>query len=229
MSLNYWDLDSIRDRMKNYDIKYMEIYDEIFDHISSAIEEKQNEGDTRKIPVIFDEVVEIHFGGYQGVEQLAKTQEADYRQKIRKRIWANFMHYINFNSFIFTVLLVLLSLMIPAGKLTFGVIACMLFITAYSPALYVYFKLRRIKPTGEKKSLVYSQTIRRANLPALLFYWALWIPRLPYLIMDKDMPYKLYNIQPAILAFLLALMLIYNFSCIRLCKQELEQISFAKN
>ena len=135
MSLNYWDLDLIHERMKEYDIKYREIYDELFDHISSAIEEKQNAGDSRNLSVIFDEVIATHFGGYLGIGKLAVTQERDYRRKVRKRIWANFMYYVNFKSLAFTVLIMLMSLMLPTGKLTFGVIGGLLIVAAFAHIL----------------------------------------------------------------------------------------------
>ena len=228
MSLDYWNLDLIHERMKEYDIKYREIYDELFDHISSAIEEKQNAGDSRNLSVIFDEVIATHFGGYLGIGKLAITQERDYRRKVRKRIWANFMYYVNFKSLVFTILIMLMSLMLPTGKLTFGVIGGLLIVAAFAPSAYVYFKLKRIKRPGEKKSLVYIETIRRANLPTLIIYCAIGFPQLPYQILGEEPPFKLYNIPPVILAFVLALMLIYNFSYVRLCKQELEQFALAE-
>jgi len=228
MSLDYWDRDLIHERMKNYDIQYREIYDEIFDHISSAIEEKQHSGDTRKISIIFDDVVASHFCGYEGVAKLEMTQKSDYLRKVRKRIWANFMYYVNLKSLAFTVLIMLMSLMLPTGKLSFGIMVGLLIVAGFAPSAYVYFKIRRIKRPGEKKSLIYNETIRRANLPALVIYCGIWMPKLPYIIFDKEPPFKLYNVPPVILAFVLALMLIYIFSYVRLCKQELEQFVLAE-
>ena len=106
--------------------------------------------------------------------------------------------------------------------------AGLLIVAAFTPSAYVYFKIKRINRRGEKKSLVYIETIRRANLPTLIIYCAIWMPKLPYMILDKEPPFKVYNTPPVILALVLVLMLIYNFSYVRLCKQELEQFVLAE-
>ena len=105
MKLNYWELDSIHTRMKSYDIKYQEIYNELFDHIVTAIEQKRAEGDTRSIEKMYTEVIDVQFGGYYGVEMVAKSHEAGYKKKVRKLIWGNFRSYLNYQSLLFTAIL----------------------------------------------------------------------------------------------------------------------------
>lgn len=55
MKLDYWEMDYIHTRMKNYDIKFQEIYNELFDHIVTAIEEKREAGDTATIERMYTE------------------------------------------------------------------------------------------------------------------------------------------------------------------------------
>lgn len=221
MKLDYWDLDYIHTRMKNYEIKYQEIYNELFDHIVTAIEEKRAEGDTRSMEKMYTEVTDNQFGGYYGIERVAKSHEDGYKKKVMKLVWGNFRHYLNYQSLIFTAALIGISFTLPPTKLTAFIIAIMIIVVAIHSSAYAYIKLRRIKPSKGKTSLVYSHTIAQANLPMMFLYTLLWLPRLPALFSDK---YKLTlpHFHPAILAFELAMILIYDMSCMRLCQQELK-------
>jgi len=222
MKLNYWELDSIHTRMKSYDIKYQEIYNELFDHIVTAIEQKRAEGDTRSIEKMYTEVIDVQFGGYYGVESVAKSHEAGYKKKVRKLIWGNFRSYLNYQSLLFTAILTGISFTLPHTKPTVIILTIMMFIIAIHSSAYAYIKLRRIKPSKGKTSLVYSHTITQANLPMMFLYTLVWLPQLPSVFND-NYKFTLAHLHPAILAFELALVLIYDMSCMRLCNQELEQ------
>jgi len=222
MKLDYWELDSIHTRMKSYDIKYQEIYNELFDHIVTAIEQKRAEGDTRSIEKMYTEVIDVQFGGYYGVEMVAKSHEAGYKKKVRKLIWGNFRSYLNYQSLLFTAILTGISFTLPHTKPTVIILTIMMFIIAIHSSAYAYIKLRRIKPSKGKTSLVYSHTITQANLPMMFLYTLVWLPQLPSVFND-NYKFTLAHLHPAILAFELALVLIYDMSCMRLCNQELEQ------
>ncbi len=221
MKLDYWDLDYIHTRMKNYEIKYQEIYNELFDHIVTAIEEKRTEGDTRSMQIMYTEVIDTQFGGYDGIERVAKSHEDGYKKKVMKLIWGNFRNYLNFQSLVFMAVLIGVSFTLPHTKLTVVILTVMMFIVAIHSSAYAYIKLRRIKPSKGKTSLVYSHTITQANLPIMFLNALLWLPQLPTIFNDN---YKLTlpHFHPAILAFELAMILIYDISCMRLCKQELK-------
>jgi hypothetical protein len=229
MKLTYWDLDWVRTRMGLYEIKYEEIYNELFDHITTAIEGKQNAGDNRSLQIIFQEVVDTAFGGYLGIEDVAKSHERVYKLKIKALLWSNLREYINFKSFAFTLLLILISFSFPLTKLTYIIMGVALFIAAMFPAVYAYIKLRRIKPASGKTSLIYSHVITLGNFPGLMLYLLLWLPKTPYILLGKDFPYKIYQVPPAMLAFIMALIIIYDLSCVRLCRQELKQFKFTGN
>ncbi|SDT46101.1 hypothetical protein SAMN05216490_3567 [Mucilaginibacter mallensis] len=221
MKLDYWDLDCIHTRMKSYDIKYQEIYNELFDHIVTAIEEKRAVDNSSSIERLYTEVVDTQFGGYSGIERVAKSHEDGYKKKVMKLVWGNFRHYLNYQSLIFTAVLIGISFTLPPTKLTAFIIAMMMIVVAIHSSAYAYIKLRRIKPSKGKTSLVYSHTIAQANLPMMFLYTLVWLPRLPAIFNDT---YKrtLPHFHPAILAFELALVLIYDMSCMRLCQQELK-------
>ena len=223
MKLDYWEMDHIHKRMAMYDIKFQEIYNELFDHIVSSIEEKRAAGDTDSLDKMYNDVVKLQFGGYLGIEKIAKSHEDGYKSRVRKMVWANFRYYINFQSLVFIIALVGLGLLFPHTKLVLGIFLIVIFAAAAYSSAYAYIKLRSIKPKGGKISLVYSHTITQANFPLLFLNALLWLPQLPDIFSD-NYKFKLLDIYyPSVLALLLAFMIIYNLSSIRLCKQELKQ------
>lgn len=227
MKLTYWEMDYIHNRMKNYEIKFQEIYNELFDHIVTAIEERRAAGSTDSVEQMYEEVVNTQFRGFYGVaneiEELAKSHENAYRSKVRKMIWANYRYYLNFKTLLFTIVLIVLSFELPHNKSTSLVLVIAIFVAALFSTVFAYVELRSIKPSRGKTSLVYAHTLILANFPLVLLNCALWLPQLPYELMDKDPGFKLVNIPLPVLALVLALILIYNLSCVRLCRQELEQ------
>ncbi len=224
MKLTYWEMDYIHNRMKNYDIKFQEIYNELFDHIVSAIEEKREAGDTSSLEQMYADVVKTQFGGYSGIEKIARSYEAGYREKVRKMILANFKYYINFRSLVFIIMLMCIGFLLPHTNLIIGIFFIAIFAAAAYSSLYAYIKLRAIKPKGGKMSLVYNYTGGQANFPLMFVNSLLWLPQLPNIFSDHY-KFKLTNVyHPVVLALMLAFMIIYSLSCMRLCRQELQQV-----
>jgi hypothetical protein len=221
MKLTYWEMDYIHSRMKNYDIKFQEIYNELFDHIVTAVEEKRETGDIDTLERMYNDVSD-KFGGYMGIEKIAKSHEDSYRSKVRKMIWANYRHYLNLKTLLFSATLILLGYVLPHTKLSSLVLVIAIFIAAMYPSVYARIKLKNIKPAKGKLSLIYSHVLMQANFAALVLNAALWLPRLPYILADKDPGFKLVSIPLPVLALVLALVLIYDLSCMRLCRQELK-------
>jgi len=223
MNLTYWEQDWVHDRMKEYDIKYQEIYNELFDHITTVIEEQREAGDTNTVQVLYEQVVEKQFGGYWGIVKVAASYEKSYKSKVKKMIWSNYRYYINYQSLLFIMILMGISFALPATKLTFAVLFGMILIGAAYSSAYAYITLRVIKPSKGKTSLVYSHIISQANFP-LMFVNMVWVlPRCPSIFFNDKYNFdSVYIHYPAILILLLALLLIYDLSCMRLCRQELK-------
>jgi len=223
MNLTYWEQDWVHTRMKAYDIKYQEIYDELFDHITTAIEARRDAGDNSSLETMYLEIIDAQFGGYFGIGKVAASYENGYKSKVKKMIWGNYRQYINYHSLLFTAALIAISFVLPHNKLTTVILFSLILISAACCSAYAYITLRRIKPSKGKTSLVYNHIITQANLPLMFVNCALWLPQIPYLLFSDHEPKNLLlSGPPAILALMLAMILIYNLSCMRLCKQELK-------
>jgi len=150
MNLSVRELDWINKRMDWYGIKYQEIYNEIFDHIVSAIELERADGDQHTIDIVFDKVAERDFGGYLGVDKIVKTYERAYRSKIKKSMLTNFKYYLNRQAMLLAVVLTITGFYLPHTKATSIVMVVALVLAACVPVLYAYRNSPEIKTDDGK-------------------------------------------------------------------------------
>jgi len=222
-NLTYWELDYVHTRLKSHDIKFQEIYNELFDHIVTAIEAKKAVGDNNKIEMLYNDVLNTQFGGYNGIEEVAKSHEKGYKTKVKKLIWANYKYYINVWSLLAISIVVVLCSRLPNDKLVKDSMIVLLTASIAYPLFYVFFKLNKIKPANGKQSLVYSHILRQAYLPVLILNMVVYLPKIPFMFMNDFDFSVLKYLNPPIMALFIVLLAIYDLSCIRLCKQELKQ------
>ena len=223
-SLNYWELDYVHTRMKDHDIKFQEIYNELFDHIVTAIEAKRLAGDTAAIEVMYKNVENAQFGGYAGIEEVARSHEMGYKAKVKKLIWANYKYYVNIWSLLFTSAAIIICNELPKTKSVKNMMVIFFAICVFYPLIYVFIKLNCIKPEKGKQSLIYSHILRQAYFPILLFNMMIYLPKIPIMMFGGDTDFNVLKVlNPSIMALVIALLAIYDLSCIRLCRQELKQ------
>jgi hypothetical protein len=203
MTLSAGELKRIDERLKTYQIKYSEIYHEILDHIISAIEKKRGEGDNSDVETLFQQVVDGHFGGYDGIRDMVVKHEAIYRKSIKK-IWGQSLkHYLSWPMLGFTLVVLLLSLQLPNVEPVklWLVIGCILL--AFSPVVYASFSLpaRVLKTIKGTQPFLKIHLIGVAGAPAsffsLLLLYLLWsfmdyLP--PILFMAIMMRFALFNL-----------------------------------
>jgi hypothetical protein len=221
MILTQQELSWIDERMKIYDIKYQEIYNEILDHIITAIEEKRKAGDKQEIQWLFQQVVDEHFGGFFGVEKLAAGQKDIYLQSVR-RLWNNsFRYYLNWQMLVFTLIAILISFKLPDVKLVRAMLMTACLLLAFSPLLYTHFLLSgKIKTTRGKQSLIKGHMVTRAYLPGALLNFLIYAPQFVLLFTDKDDNWNLFKqVPPTIITAILMGFVFLNLTAIRFCKQ----------
>jgi hypothetical protein len=211
MKLSAEELKWIDERVKTYQIKHGEIYHEILDHIISAMEQKREVGDNRNMETLFQQVVDGHFGGDEGVQDLAIKQEDIYKQSIQKRWLQSFGHYLTWPMLGFTIMVMFLSLKLPDVKQVkeLLLIGCMLL--TWSPGVYMYFSLRGkvLKSIEGKQSFLKAHLIAMASTPSGLF----WILTLysPWSFIDY--------LSPIIFMTVMILFVLVNLAAIRFCRQ----------
>ena len=221
MKLSEIDLNYINHRMDTYDIKYQEIYDEIKDHIISAIETARADGDQRNIVYVFDDLMEAHFPGYWAFQKISKQYEKAYRAKIRKTLWANMKDYLNWQTIPLIALSVIIGFYLPHDKRVSLVFVVLLIVTSIVPYFYVLQKSQVIRPNEGKKSMVKNHVVTRAFLLLALINVILNLIGM----IGRDYHISYLNpryFHPVVYVLLLSFFIIYGLCSMRLCRQEIK-------
>jgi hypothetical protein len=213
MMLTSEELKWVSDRMQSYTIRYQEIYNELLDHVITAIEEKRKAGDSRAIDIVFEEVVSTNFGGCEGMETIARSYETEYRAKVSNLLKVSDWYYINMRSAFYAMAILLISYIFRDSDITRYVLFVSLLFAASYPPIYMFMKLRDIRPSKGKKSLIYLHIRKTVVVPYILvnaqLYLSVW-----------NNKHGLFNLTPLILVPILALLVVYGLGRMRLCNQE---------
>lgn len=225
MKLNNIDLNYINHRMEMYDIKYQEIYDEIKDHMVSAVETARAGGDERNVVYVFDELMEAHFPGFWAFQNISKEYEMAYRAKLRRTLWSNFGSYLSWQVIGLVILLVIIGFYLPNNKVTYRTISVFMMIlmvvVAVGTQFYAWWQGRKIRLDKGKQSMVKNHVAR---------YGAFLILIVNLLLNCMGFFGREYNIHwlnpryfhPVFWILLLSFFILYSLSSTRLCRQELK-------
>jgi len=209
----------VKDRMKIYDIKYQEIYDELLDHILTAIEGDRISGNTRNIEQLFQHVVDEHFGGFSGIEALAVSQEKLHRKSMRDAFFKRLKGQFNWPALVVTVILVVIAFNIPDVRSVRKVFALAVFLLAGSPVIYAYVLISgKIKTIKGKTSLLKSHLITQVAAPLMLLQAFLYIPNLIDEANGRKDFATVNNLNPPVMMAFLMLLIIVNLSYIQTCR-----------
>ncbi|PJJ79780.1 hypothetical protein [Mucilaginibacter auburnensis] len=132
----------VAERMNIYDLKYQEIYDELLDHILTAIENRRAEGNTLSTDKLFQQVVDNHFGGCSGIEDLAKNQEKLHRNYVRDIFFKYLKGAFNWRTLIIAVIVLMAASTIVNSKTLHLAFGLSVFVLAVSPVIYAYALLQ---------------------------------------------------------------------------------------
>ncbi len=86
-----------------YRTKYRETFNEVYDHILTSIE---HQPDHDKAPhQMAKMIIDVEFGGWDGLKELEKQRERDLRTSLWKSLWTEFRRYFKLPLLVFTLLL----------------------------------------------------------------------------------------------------------------------------
>ncbi|SDD63717.1 hypothetical protein SAMN05216464_102138 [Mucilaginibacter pineti] len=221
MKLSNDELMWINERMKIYDIKFQEIYNEILDHIITAIEEKRTNGDKRDILEVFQNVVDDHFGGYVGIENLSLEQEKIYLKSVKTAWMRSFKYYLNWPMLAFTVAAVLLSFQLPNVKFVRAFLLVGIFLLAFSPMVYAQIALAgKFRTIKGKKSILKGHLLTRTMIPATVLNSMIYMPQFFFIWNDNENYWSNFkHIPVAFFVPVLMLFVLLNLTAIRYCKE----------
>ncbi|MGZ3755634.1 MAG: hypothetical protein ACXVAY_09635 [Mucilaginibacter sp.] len=227
MTLSITDIAYINTRLDEYELKYQEIYDEIKDHVILAMESARANGDERDIAHVYDDMMATQFPGYYAFEKIAGAYEKVYRTKIRKMVWANFRHSLNPLNLAVIVLSLILGYPLGQTKSYYDVLIALLLIVSVLPIGYVHYKTRVIKTDDGKRSIVKDYVRKQARVLILNYNMVnaiVYFSNKGYL---SFIPLSAY--YPTVQILIILLSVIYGFSVIKICNQEIKLPMSAAN
>ncbi|UOE48164.1 hypothetical protein MTO98_27505 [Mucilaginibacter sp. SMC90] len=201
----------IEERMKVYEIKYRNVYNEILDHVMSAIEERRRAGDSRDIESLFQQVVDMHLGGTDGIKKLVVEHENIYKEGLKKLWVQSLNHYLTWPMLGFAIVVLLLSLKLPDVGLVKSFVFVMYILMACSPTVYAYFLFRdRVMTTVDGKlSFFRMHLIKKASISAAIFFNVIYLVS----------PGIIANTPIIILVIVMMLFTLLNLASIHFCRQ----------
>jgi hypothetical protein len=225
MILSTEEIDWVKERMNVYIIKYQEIYDEVLDHILTAIEERRSAGDDSSIEALFQNVVDDHFSGYAGIEALADDEEKLYHKKISKLFYNRFKQQFNWKTLLIAVALLLIAYQLPNVRLINKLFIGAIFLMAVTPIIIVFMSLfGKIETIKGKKSLVRKYLLTQTIVPIMLFNMVIYSPVLIGIFTGEDDDFKpIKNLPPIIMMAILVFFMIVNSSYIQSSRQLIAQ------
>lgn len=216
MKLTKSEMAWVSTKLDTYDIKYQEIYDELKDHLLTAIENMRADGDERHIELLFNEVVKKQFPGYWPFEDIVKQYQSAYRSRVRKTMWTNYKYFFNWQTIPLMILLMVCSFYLPPVKPVKGTLMVLLFITSVVPIVYVYISARHIHTDKGKQSFRKGYITTVSNF--LLCLFNLCFNSINMFFHDSFLNPRLY--LPPVFMLLLIAAFVYCLSCIRLSNHE---------
>ena len=217
MKLSESDLVYISQRMETYPIIYQEIYDEILDHVISAVETARANDDHRDIELVFNEIMDTHFGGVKEIRGIVLQNVMAYNKKIGKQFRANIKGYLTLQVIVLIAIIIIGSFYLPETKTINSVLLFAVIIASFFSIFYTLIKTWSVKKTKRKMSLTVSHVRSLSQYLTFITYAILFVPR----FMPKSwLPvFNPLRYSPFIYVTLLCFFVIYTLSVVQLYKQ----------
>ena len=217
MKLNAQEISWINTQLKTFKIPYRELYEEIYDHILSAIELKKNQGDEREVSDLLVEVIVDDFNGYDGIKMIARERS----RRMQAAIWQRLTFTLKQNAkitIIYSAIILILIVFLPFQiRLINYVLGSICFSLIFLPYLYlIYFN--GFKNVFTDRSVKLRTMVVFASYTMYMFN-VLFCVIFNLIRMFND-HFKAMDCNPLILGMLLVCMMAYTINFIYLYNHE---------
>lgn len=171
-----YEIDWVKHRLRIYHMDYAEVYDEVYDHMLSAIEEKRRKGDTREILSLFQEVMDDDIGSHKGIAAMQENMVASVGGYLSGALKRHFIDYFKSRQAVWALLLfalIYLSSQVVGAQKAFFLIS--LGGVVFGPTIHLMIRSwKRLHRLGDKRkpSLVVSSMFQSS---ALIVPWVTFL------------------------------------------------------
>jgi hypothetical protein len=217
MKLNKEQCSIVSDRVWGI-VKYRETYEEVYDHILTAIE--QHYDGKKSVYDLTEQLINQEFGSSEGIKQLEAEREKIIKSAINKKQWKYVLNHFRFPLIAFTLILAVASYFFIDTYISRKALFLIVFIVALVPFLACCSRWLK-QGIGHKKTKrsVKDNVILNNSYFALNFINV--INFVPALFMPDD-DYKLFHSAHAsVLAVIVVFYVVYTLSFIRMYREEM--------
>ncbi len=198
-------------KLKSAGLKYQEVYEELIDHYTTAIETKIAEGSTFEQAL---HAVHEDFGGNKGVKHIEERFNSQmfkfYRNLHLKNLGAHFQWPQALLTFLTGTLVYGLSYLLKGNIILFFGLSLLAFVPLVL-SIYYFFKLRK-EANYSKKTAKGNLLIGIGGYGLNLFNLLIFIPRL---FINEDIWKETLLLYPAFISVIITLYLIHLLSFIK--------------
>jgi hypothetical protein len=213
----------INECLLTYKIRYQEIYDELLDHVTSALECARATNDLRPVEEIFTQIINHQFGGSEGVEKLSNEQAKAYHLKVHKLIARDYRANIGWKVFVIAVLTVLTELFVPPSKLFTASLYIAMMVVVLAMCGFIYVRLKGVNLLPKKYSVIKSNLLRETFLPVFFMNLVFNVPNFIDTVWNAGAKHFM-KTHTGIPVFLLWWTVLYMSSCYRAFKHETKDL-----
>jgi len=203
--------------LKTCKIKFREVYEEVYDHIVSAIEQKRSQGDERGVDVLFMEVVDADFCGVENIRWITTDRAKALKAALWTRMWDVIRENRNI-SIVFSGIILLITCFLPTTRVINEILGLSCFLLAMLPLGYVTYR------TGIK-NVLFDRSLKVRTM-AMLSYYSIIMFNLLFCVVFglirslSDNNWKAMNCNPLVYSVLLVCLLTFNICFIQLFNRE---------
>jgi hypothetical protein len=132
MSLTDEQITTFRQKL-NFAVKYRETYDEVYDHVLSRLDDRNDGSDA-------DQIIEREFGGYENLNTTEKYRAGFISTAMRRKHWQNMKSFFNWPTVAFTTIIVLAGCWIQVHSADKRYLLVFTMVLSATPLLFIAFK-----------------------------------------------------------------------------------------
>jgi hypothetical protein len=128
----------------NYDIKYRETFDEVFDHVMLVIADMPD-SDVIYPESLTKQIVDQEFGGIDNLKAIENASTKQTFKAMRKKHWQNITYFLNWPTVLFTIALIIAGYAICINPANRKPLVSFTIVCALLPISYLLFNKLYVK------------------------------------------------------------------------------------
>jgi hypothetical protein len=129
----------IKNELMNLNIKYFEVYNEIYDHIITSAEVQLTLHSDKSIKDVYFQIIANELDGYTGIQRIQEEKLKLFKKKLNNKFKKNLIQTLySYKVLYLPLIFILFTMLFKLGKSSGSAIMAVSFLIAWIPDLYLY-------------------------------------------------------------------------------------------